>query len=455
LDPDYLQGPYPAVSPNGDLFVSYVRVGSRHPGWPCTLKVARSTNGGDSFPFIADVTTAAYALQRVPQNYILGYEEICTDASTMMAINPINEDIYLAFTQSAQPSNNLKGYFARSTNHGTSWTIVPIAPANQMTGDQYWFWIAVDPTGRVFITFRHTEDRIHVSTYVIESSDGGETFGDPVEVSTYPTDTQSLLGRCHYIGNAAITGVSFPVWEDYRNHIPPIPPFPGCNCQADIYTASVDWPPAAPGNVCVGFTPCPSVQHPVISWTPNTEPDLSGYNVFKRNDVNQPWAQQNTSLITGNSWIDYAEGVDCQVHQGYPVWRYYHVTAVDVVENESSPSAQVAALVDGQAPIEKRAGGSAEKPESYALHASYPNPFNPTTQIKFDLAGGGSISLAVYNVIGRKVAELVNEYREAGYHSATWNAANVSSGVYFARFTVSNELGRVQYTKMSKLMLIR
>jgi hypothetical protein len=94
-------------------------------------------------------------------------------------------------------------------------------------------------------------------------------------------------------------------------------------------------------------------------------------------------------------------------------------------------------------------------PTDYALHANYPNPFNPTTEIKFDLPVAGNVSLVIYDVLGRKVAELVNEYREGGYHSATWNAAGQASGVYFARLTVSNELGRVQFTKLNKLMLMK
>jgi hypothetical protein len=213
--------------------------------------------------------------------------------------------------------------------------------------------------------------------------------------------------------------------------------------------------PAPPKNVAAGYTSCPSVQHPVISWAQNSERDLLGYNIYKSSDGGQQWVKQNSSLITGNSWTDYTEGIDCEIHEGWPVWRHYRVTGVDNASNESSPSAQVAALVDGPAPNEKRAGDATGRPESYALHTAYPNPFNPSTQIKFDLPEGGVVSLAVYDVLGRKVADLVNEYREAGYYSTTWNAANVSSGVYFGRFTVTNEFGRMQYTKMSKLVLMK
>lgn len=213
--------------------------------------------------------------------------------------------------------------------------------------------------------------------------------------------------------------------------------------------------PAPPQHVSAGYTACPSVQHPVISWASNSERDLSGYNVYKSYDGGQQWSKQNTSLITGNSWTDYSEGVACEVHQGYPVWRNYYVTSVDNAVNESSASTQVAAIVDGQAPIQKQGAGSAVKPESYALHPAYPNPFNPSTQIRFDLRDAGVVSLAVHDVLGRKIADIVNGYRDAGYQSTTWNAMGVASGVYFARLTVSNQFGQVQFTKINKLILMK
>ena len=58
-------------------------------------------------------------------------------------------------------------------------------------------------------------------------------------------------------------------------------------------------------------------------------------------------------------------------------------------------------------------------------------------------------------MLGREVANLVSGYREAGYRRATWNASSQASGVYFARFSVTNAQGSVVYTKVNKLMLMR
>ena len=96
-----------------------------------------------------------------------------------------------------------------------------------------------------------------------------------------------------------------------------------------------------------------------------------------------------------------------------------------------------------------------EIPLTYSLAQNYPNPFNPTTEIRFGLPDAGNVSLVVYDVLGRKVAELANGYQAAGYHTATWNAAGAASGVYFARFSVTGAGGAVAYTKINKLVLMK
>jgi C1A family cysteine protease len=72
-------------------------------------------------------------------------------------------------------------------------------------------------------------------------------------------------------------------------------------------------------------------------------------------------------------------------------------------------------------------------PLEFALEANYPNPFNPTTAIGYELAAVGDVELSIFDMNGRKVATLVNGSKPAGYHSVNWDASNVSSGIYFYR----------------------
>ncbi|MBP9122059.1 MAG: T9SS type A sorting domain-containing protein, partial [Ignavibacteriaceae bacterium] len=72
-------------------------------------------------------------------------------------------------------------------------------------------------------------------------------------------------------------------------------------------------------------------------------------------------------------------------------------------------------------------------PETIEVGQNYPNPFNPSTVINYSLAEGGNIFFRIYDIQGREVATILDEYREAGHHSLMIDAAKYSlnSGVYF------------------------
>ena len=78
-------------------------------------------------------------------------------------------------------------------------------------------------------------------------------------------------------------------------------------------------------------------------------------------------------------------------------------------------------------------------PDNYELKQNYPNPFNPSTKIKFFLKESGKVKLDVYNIIGQKVAELINEELPTGFHDINFNASNLASGIYIYRLNVGNK----------------
>ncbi len=73
--------------------------------------------------------------------------------------------------------------------------------------------------------------------------------------------------------------------------------------------------------------------------------------------------------------------------------------------------------------------------QQFRLHQNYPNPFNPLTKISFDIPKGEKISLKIFDITGRKIITLVDEYLNPGNHEVDFDAANFSGGVYFYKLT--------------------
>ena len=73
----------------------------------------------------------------------------------------------------------------------------------------------------------------------------------------------------------------------------------------------------------------------------------------------------------------------------------------------------------------------ASLPEEFALYNNYPNPFNPVTNIAFDLPEATEVVLEIYNISGQKVAELLNSYQSEGTKEIIWNADGLASGIYY------------------------
>jgi hypothetical protein len=93
-------------------------------------------------------------------------------------------------------------------------------------------------------------------------------------------------------------------------------------------------------------------------------------------------------------------------------------------------------------------------PTEFALHENYPNPFNPSTTLRFDLPEVNDITLTIYNMLGQKVRTFNMQSTPAGYHSVKWNATNdygdpVGAGVYLYQLRAD------QFVKTRKMVLLK
>ena len=88
-------------------------------------------------------------------------------------------------------------------------------------------------------------------------------------------------------------------------------------------------------------------------------------------------------------------------------------------------------------------------PNEFELSQNYPNPFNPTTMIRFALPETGLVTLKVFNVLGEEVAELVNDVKPAGSYEVSFNAQNLTSGMYVYTVQAGN------FSESKKMILLK
>jgi hypothetical protein len=88
-------------------------------------------------------------------------------------------------------------------------------------------------------------------------------------------------------------------------------------------------------------------------------------------------------------------------------------------------------------------------PSLFRLYQNFPNPFNSSTRIEYDLPRTGRVSIQVFDITGRQVAVLVDEVKPARQHTTVWDAGAFSSGVYFVRMTAGS------FTQERKILLLK
>ncbi|MBD3374815.1 T9SS type A sorting domain-containing protein [candidate division KSB1 bacterium] len=98
--------------------------------------------------------------------------------------------------------------------------------------------------------------------------------------------------------------------------------------------------------------------------------------------------------------------------------------------------------------------GSAKTPSRYALYQNYPNPFNPSTELSFDLPNECEVELVIYDLIGERVCDLLNDHMQAGQHRVRWNGRNnagnlVPTGIYLVHMRAG------EFTATRKIILLK
>jgi hypothetical protein len=177
-------------------------------------------------------------------------------------------------------------------------------------------------------------------------------------------------------------------------------------------------------------------------------------------ETNQSIALSQTALVTASDTAkdlhftmnlpntQSGEAVELRLKVlGFAIQPSHKASALNEIELVSGTSgAAIVNRVGGQAAQTQSVGSV---PTTFALHQNYPNPFNPTTVIRYELPSNAVVKVQVFDVLGRVVATVVNERKEAGIYEAMFNASGLSSGTYFYRLQAGS------FVETKKMMLVK
>jgi hypothetical protein len=128
------------------------------------------------------------------------------------------------------------------------------------------------------------------------------------------------------------------------------------------------------------------------------------------------------------------------VHLGFPA---------ETIADDSCFNELVAAVVQFFDAPTGITDGSSGSPGSFALEQNYPNPLNPSTEIRYQTSEVGRVRLSVFDLLGREVSVLIDEERPPGVYTTTWDASQMPGGLYFCRLTAGES------TQVRKMVLMK
>ncbi|MBK6764901.1 MAG: T9SS type A sorting domain-containing protein [bacterium] len=175
-----------------------------------------------------------------------------------------------------------------------------------------------------------------------------------------------------------------------------------------------------------------------LTWTTLSESEVSGYDVMRRVSGHESFAKVGTveaaNSASGSTYTFVDNGaVNGTVYE-------YTLSTVNLDGSLEAWGTVVTATPSAEAAVITE----------YALHQNYPNPFNPSTNLVFDVVSDNFVTLTVYNAMGQEVSTLVNSTMGAGRHTVSFDAANLTSGLYFYTVKIGNE-----FTATKKMLLVK
>ena len=437
LGSDYFKNSDPviAVDTAGNFYISVITIGSNTGN--LALALYKSTDGGMTFPF-------AYIAAAVADE---DKEWINAD---MSPASPYYNMLYITWTRF---SSTVRIEFTKSTNGGVNWTNAVHVSDQGHSGQGSNSCTSTD--GQINVVWAggtFTTTRI----YYDKSTDGGNTFGvdtaiaegpDPLglpnNVNTFPSIDCDL-------SNSPYHGYLYCVFSDNRNGDADVFLIRSTN-NGQSWSLPVRVNNDSLGNGKIQYWPWVAVNDSgnvavLFMDTRNTSSnDMIEAYIAVSTDGGQTFtneqlsSQPSPTAIPGSNvrFGDYI-CVDYLGNRIVPVWTDERAGGFD--------QEIYTAVIDSPIGIRPIAG---ILPDRFILYQNFPNPFNPSTNIRYDISKSAFVKLVVYDILGREVKTLVNEFRTPGTYRLNFNASNLASGTYFYRIQAGD------FVKIKKMVLVK
>jgi len=214
------------------------------------------------------------------------------------------------------------------------------------------------------------------------------------------------------------------------------------------YSSSLSAPPSKPQNLKLSIIQQNGESYPKLTWEVNAEPDVNPngkYEIWRRVSYGS-WSNWDTVKTVNGSTLEFIDiaiyGAGAGLNQ-----VEYKIRAKDT-QGLFSVYSDVVGTAWGLSQQKSPADHRINVVYEYKLYENYPNPFNPNTTIQYDIKERGLVKLKVYDILGKEVAELVDEVKDAEKYLINFNANKLPSGVYIYSLSVN---GFIQNRKMTLL----
>jgi hypothetical protein len=361
-----------------------------------------------------------------PDTRLTNYSE----DSKSPSLYAIGSAVHLVWTD--WRDRNWEIYYKRSVNYGSSWTS-DIRLTNSAGFSEHPMIVVSNSGNIIHVVWQDSRDDLVNHTYEIyykRSTDGGVTWSSDTRLTNAANQSRwpciALWGSVLHL-----------VWTDARNGNDDIyykkSTNDGATWGPDIRLTTNSTPQIQP-SIALSYTGGTIVHIVWDDWRHGN----SNREVYYRKsiDAGTNWGPEERLTNSGAIIEGTCVAVAFQtVHIVWSDWRHDNVE----IYYKRNPLGNITEIENISSKI----------PDKYSLHQNFPNPFNPVTNIEFDLPKESFVKLFIYDALGKELSVLVNQNLAAGSYKIDWDASSYSSGIYYYKLQAS------EFTETKKMILLK